>query len=881
MLIISVNNDAVVAGLLTDAKHLAEREEYDAAIQKLRECLDIMNAAKDFKAAADLHLLILDYEKLKLESQGSSDEKSIKPEKGTKPVLPRDEPLDAMKKPAKKDENAREEKATPRRIHPKPVTIETVMDDWKVGKVALDMQEYFKARQKFMIVKRNLIKLGISDDRLQEIDEDIQKVKVATGNGNGTASFSNITQAPAQPDHPTVKGTKSPSFKRTKPISSASSSGSTISSSRKERAIPDSDKVFSLMKKAQEAKTNGDYQSALESLNRASSIATDLQRKSIRKQIKRIGQLASMKQKMSGHDAMNISQFNRIDEQENSVSSAVASPSSGFDIIDRDNLDHDTREKLQKRQEAEKLIVEAENTENVSEAIEKFQDAAHLLLVTGTRRDRVEWVYEKINQLKRTGIVKKVGLFDMQEFRPSELREYAFNQIDEAKQKDAYGKYKEAVELYKKAIKALLRAGWTNDQVNYIIQDMVKIQKKQDLVEKEDQRLQEIYNEVVKSCLLGVKVPKDKNLIDFAAPTPIDEDVYRPGREKTVMEKEMEKLREEQNERRTLQQTMFSYLDEARHKITLGEFQEAISLYKNAIELMDALGGWENQKNTIKKEIDNLYVLIGRQKELAEASQEIHGSGQVDADLAEKNLLIKKAALLNQENLKEKLLKKRLNDEKVSSVFDILIPMANNLKEKGRYEDALIEFKEALKMLEEAGWKAQTQGLKDEIAELQILLNKKEEKIVAKGEKRRLMEEIFDKIIPEARKARMSSQFSKARTLYQQAIQKLREIGWANYISPIQNEISEIDEEMSKGEMEEESSKPDSIEEIIDLGMKFLAKDLKEYALMQLKKAVKMLESTGRDQMRNEIQKQVKKLELEIRLEDSKRILLGKRGRQS
>ena len=67
--------------------------------------------------------------------------------------------------------------------------------------------------------------------------------------------------------------------------------------------------------------------------------------------------------------------------------------------------------------------------------------------------------------------------------------------------------------------------------------------------------------------------------------------------------------------------------------------------------------------------------------------------------------------------------------------------------------------------------------------------------------------------------------------------------------------------------------------EHIEMGMRFMAKDMKKYALTEFGKAIELLDRIGDKNTKDEVLRQVKKLELEVKLEESQRILLErKRG---
>ncbi len=69
------------------------------------------------------------------------------------------------------------------------------------------------------------------------------------------------------------------------------------------------------------------------------------------------------------------------------------------------------------------------------------------------------------------------------------------------------------------------------------------------------------------------------------------------------------------------------------------------------------------------------------------------------------------------------------------------------------------------------------------------------------------------------------------------------------------------------------------VKEHIEMGMRFMAKSMPKYALVEFQKAIELLDRLGDKDTKEEIVRQVKKLELEIKLEESQKLLMErKRG---
>ena len=186
-------------------------------------------------------------------------------------------------------------------------------------------------------------------------------------------------------------------------------------------------------------------------------------------------------------------------------------------------------------------------------------------------------------------------------------------------------------------------------------------------------------------------------------------------------------------------------------------------------------------------------------------------------------------------------------------------------------------------MLMDAGWTSQTQSLRDEIADIEAKVQQKTgEKTTAK-ERQAIRADVFEKIIPKARQVAIEGRYQEAKKLYESAVDKLKSIGWDEYIRPLLDNVTEMDDAIAKAAAKEKSITDQDrkyiAKEHIEMGMRFMAKDMKKYALTEFGKAIELLDRIGDTETREEVSRQVKKLELEVKLEESQKILLDrKRG---
>ena len=753
-------------------------------------------------------------------------------------------------------------KPTSRRVKEEKGT--NAYEDWKKARKYIEMGEHFKANQILINVKRALTKIGASATVMKKLDIDLARAR----------------------KDPNLMLDEEFGFDSIEKEINKSRVNDQVKAFESQEIEAD---LYTLFRKAMKYKEDGNYKESLEAFKKCTNLATGPEKTAMQTQVQRLERLLSL-QKITKTNEKQQGGFRVVNKEDQvqdftPVAEIMKSTPIGTNIESL-SADYDKKEKLAKRRQAEKLIVEAENSENDSEAIEKLKDAAHLLLVTGTRRDRVEWVYEKINQIKAGRKPQKDTLYEIEKFDPRLLRDFAFNCIDKAKEKADYGKYKKSVEIYKNAVKALKRAGWSQDQVAYIIQDMVNVRKEQDRVEKEQEELVSFIEKEVSNLFPQIDAWRSGTVIENGVleekevQSSIDEEIYLPGKEKTVYEKEMEKLMEKRAERKRMKEMMFNLMDQARQMTDIGKFKDAIRYYINATKIMDELGNWDNQKTVLLKEISNLKSLLEKQQEIVNIQKSFTSTtpDEEREDLEEKYFLIKKAAILNQQDLKEKLLLKRIKEENEKAVFDILIPLANKLKKEGRLSDALTELQEAVKLLQESGWRDEVNSLNDEIKDLKKLIQQKTEPVSTKQERKKIRDEVLENIIPTARKHMLNKNYIEAKRLYSESVEKLREIGWDDYISPIIDNIKEIDEIMDeiKDSHQATASQSESVSYLIEMGMRFLANDMKKYALVEFRKVLEHPSSIPED-MENEITRQVKKLELELKLDESKKILENKK----
>jgi len=82
-----------VEALLQAAKELAKASNYDGAIQQLKQCVVMLEQANDRIGAANIHLMIVDVEKLKAKAAGASaTREAARPPMAGKPLLPNPRP---------------------------------------------------------------------------------------------------------------------------------------------------------------------------------------------------------------------------------------------------------------------------------------------------------------------------------------------------------------------------------------------------------------------------------------------------------------------------------------------------------------------------------------------------------------------------------------------------------------------------------------------------------------------------------------------------------------------------------------------------------------------------------------------------------------------
>nr|MDO8118384.1 hypothetical protein [Candidatus Sigynarchaeota archaeon] len=373
----------------------------------------------------------------------------------------------------------------------------------------------------------------------------------------------------------------------------------------------------------------------------------------------------------------------------------------------------------------------------------------------------------------------------------------------------------------------------------------------------------------------------DSMASDVTRGASIDENVYRPRREKTLREKSLEKMALDQARRASLKQDMVDLLDNASHLVNLGRFQEAIGEYEGSVAMMEQLSGWDSQRELVLGEIDNLHQLLQKQEEILALQKKGTATSASKAADDERLFLIKKAAVLNQEDLKERLLAKHLREDNEKAAFDVLIPIANKLKAEGKFQDALVEFKEAIKLLSDGGWEGQLQALKDEVAQLETKVEKQKTMTAVETDRRAIREEVFGDVIPKARDAMMRADYKDAKRLYAYAIEKLKSIGWEDYVRPLLESLAEIDmlsKVREKSGLKETQDDPrKEANDAIEMGMRFLSKDMKQHALKEFKKAATLLEALGDHETLDEISRQVKKLDLELKLQETERMLRDKK----
>ncbi|MFX1257853.1 MAG: hypothetical protein ACFFAN_08340 [Promethearchaeota archaeon] len=273
----------------------------------------------------------------------------------------------------------------------------------------------------------------------------------------------------------------------------------------------------------------------------------------------------------------------------------------------------------------------------------------------------------------------------------------------------------------------------------------------------------------------------------------------------------------------------FIFLDNAKKFEEEGNFMSAITQYMAAIRLFVKSGWTESQLENLKSKVTSLAQNLEYQQE---AQNRIHRKSQGVSFTPQSTLEKKANSLKTYETKKQK-------DEITQNRAFNLIDRAKKFEKDKIFDKAILNYEEAIELLNSIGWNQQTLNLsvivnklkKDKEDFEKIQLKEKKEtpfsleelrekkptisqsrielrrlKIIEFEEKKKKEEKIQSKafkLIEMAKKLEKEKKYDNAINQFKQAIECFKSLSWNAYIQPLYNNIKDIKEKLKKEEFAE------------------------------------------------------------------------------
>ena len=374
-------------------------------------------------------------------------------------------------------------------------------------------------------------------------------------------------------------------------------------------------------------------------------------------------------------------------------------------------------------QEALKFLENAEKLEesgNLEEAIEYYQNAAEYLKRSGYSLTRINDIYERVQKLKdyisKDKSIRKAQLNAELE----QLQERAFSLLDAANKFEITGQFNESIIQYNSAINLLVNAGWSDMQLENLREKVRtlshKIAESQALNEQISKEVDNIQPEVSQAQVVGA---------------------FGKKKDATKSE-ELRKFTEARAKEEKVQEDAFQFIDNARFFEQDRKYGKAIESYKNAVELLNSIG-WREQTNQLESIIAKLEI-DKRDYESYQQSKKLESGGiEYSEDKSqEKEEEFQKSV--------QELEKLRLNEEKVQSQAFNLIDEGKRLEKEQKFDDALKVFYNAIELFNSIGWDSYIQPVKNLIKDIEERIAQEKKHSVLKEKRDDELKKIQDAI---------------------------------------------------------------------------------------------------------------------------------------
>ncbi|MFX1409223.1 MAG: hypothetical protein ACFFA6_02640 [Promethearchaeota archaeon] len=472
-------------------------------------------------------------------------------------------------------------------------------------------------------------------------------------------------------------------------------------------------------------------------------------------------------------------------------------------------------ELAQKALELLELAQKLEEEKNIEKAIMNYERAGELLKQSGYLTHRVQDIYDRIQELNKYFKQDKLYQYTQAQTQIEQLQDQAFALLDGAKSLESDGFFEDAIKQYNSSIALLTQAGWSDTQLNNL-KEKIKILANN--IEREKIILQQ---RELESSKQGIQTLQElePQVASMFGQKPDSEKVKRVETYKAMKKREEE-----------IQTEAFVLIDNAKLYEQEKNFDNAISNYERAVELLISIG-WTEQTR-------NLQIIIDKLKLDYENFKKFQAQQKKDSEAIKSKVKSKQPVFASDAELKKRKLidfeeKKRLEEETQTKAFN-LIEIGKMFRRDKNYEKTIQMFNQAIEMLRSIEWDAYIQPIinlindvreeqkreqktyqikeirENQLKKLQdsISLKQKEQSLQSTQELERRRKELeksrkekerkeneFFKILERADNILQEEKdLDKAINEYKNAIEIIEELGagWEHYISTIKTTITNI-----------------------------------------------------------------------------------------
>ena len=340
-------------------------------------------------------------------------------------------------------------------------------------------------------------------------------------------------------------------------------------------------------------------------------------------------------------------------------------------------------------------------------------------------------------------------------------------------------------------------------------------------------------------------IEKYQQVVDYLKqsgylPHRIEDILKRISEIKNFLEQEKQyQTQEQQIQLEQVQEQAFAILDGAKKFENDGYFEDAIQQYMSAIKLLAESGWTESQLENLKSKILSLTENLERQK-LIQGQREIsyhEQQAQIPVDSKPQKISIDTVqSTIGKKSEQIKAFEaKRKREEQIQNEAFQIIDQAKIFEKEKRYDNAINNYQEAIRLLNSIGWTDQTKNLQiligklkrnkenferveaqrkeklyfEEIevklgpdqSESQTKVEVRKQKLMEFESKKKKEEEIQTKafnLIDIGKRLEREKKYDDAIENFQKAIKLLQSISWDSYIQPVANFINGIKEKMER-----------------------------------------------------------------------------------